>query len=93
MWLIPIALGALLITGLGRFVNWRYGLKSLSLMFWGGTLMILVDHIMGYEGGPFLEAKTHGLITNGLLLGVIMTGPVVIAWLIIILVARLRRHG
>ncbi|MEN9979672.1 MAG: hypothetical protein ABIK38_04935 [candidate division WOR-3 bacterium] len=88
MWLIPAALAALIVTVLGRVLRWRYRLGLLSLMLWGGTVMILVDHIMGYEGGPFLEARTGGLITSGWLLGLAMLTPVVVIWLVALLIRR-----
>lgn len=85
MWLIPALVGALLATGLGLILRWRWRLGFLSLALWGGTVMILIDHIIGYEGGPFLEAKTSGLITSGWLLGMVMLGPVLVLWLVIVL--------
>jgi len=51
-------------------------------MLWGAVIMILVDHILGYEGGAFLEARTDGLIENGTTLGLLMLIPVFFAWII-----------
>lgn len=93
MWLIPAALAALLATVIGRALRWRYRLGLLSLMLWGGTVMILVDHILGYEGGPFLETRTGGLITSGWLLGVVMLVPVVVIWLVMLLTGGAENRG
>jgi hypothetical protein len=46
--------------------------------------MILLDHILGYEGGPFLELETDGLVTNGIILGILMMIPVIAVWIIIL---------
>ncbi|NLO27143.1 MAG: hypothetical protein GX113_03025 [Actinobacteria bacterium] len=59
MWLLITALAAL-ITGAMWYVSApfdRYKLGFLSLIYWGATLMWLVDHVMAYaqEGGPFFE--------------------------------------
>lgn len=52
--------------------------------------MISVDHILGYEGGNFLEMETGGLIKNGILLGLVMLIPVLLIWLVAILIPRLK---
>jgi hypothetical protein len=49
-------------------------------MLWGGTLMILTDHIMGYEGGTFLETETSGLVPSATVLGLLMLVPVLLLW-------------
>jgi len=49
-------------------------LKLLSLILWGATIMVFVDHTLGYliEGGEFLELTIDatvlglGLLTVGL---------------------------
>ena len=45
-------------------------------MLWGAFIMILVDHILGYEGGAFIEIETDGLIKSGFVLGLAMLVPV-----------------
>ncbi|MBN1860759.1 MAG: hypothetical protein JW840_04775 [Candidatus Thermoplasmatota archaeon] len=47
--------------------------------------MILVDHIVGYEGGSFVEMETEGLINNGILLGILMVIPVFLIWILILI--------
>ncbi len=66
-------------------------LEYLAIMLWGLTLMILVDHILGYEGGAFLEMETDGLITSGIVLGILMLIPVLAIWAIY--VAKLNRNA
>ena len=87
MWLITTFIMAILATLFWLFLKKKYKLGFLSLMLWGATIMILVDHILGYEGGNFLEIETDGMIQNGALLGIIMLVPVLFTWFIMILVA------
>lgn len=89
-WLITTFLAAVVATILYRLLNGRFKLGLLSLMLWGATVMIFVDRILGYEGGPFFEAQTDGLIKNGAVLGVVMLCPVLLIWLGALLLNRRR---
>ncbi|MGB9742961.1 MAG: hypothetical protein ACP5JB_07995 [candidate division WOR-3 bacterium] len=82
MWLVTTAAAAILST-IGWWVcRGRYRLGFLSLMLWGGVAMILVDFVLGYQGGPFIETVTGGLVSNATLLGLLMLVPVVLIWLV-----------
>ena len=61
----------------------RYKLSTLSFIFWGATLMWLVDHVMAYliEGGEFFDISV-----NATLLGVNVVLLGLIVWIIILLV-------
>ena len=92
MWLITTLLAAMAVTLIWRF--WpqaKLKLEYLSMMLWGLTLMILVDHILGYEGGAFLEMETDGLVSSGIVLGILMLIPVIAIWAIY--VAKLNRDA
>jgi len=91
MWLITTLISSVIATSLWLILRRRYRLGFLSLMLWGATIMILVDHLIGYEGGQFIERETDGLITNGTLLGVIMLIPVFFVWIIAISMSRVKR--
>jgi len=52
--------------------------------------MVLVDHVMGYEGGPFIQMETDGLIQNGTVLGIAMLIPIFLLWEIQVVIARLK---
>jgi len=80
MWLITSFIAAIAITAVWIFAPKKYQLGFLGLMLWGLVIMVLVDHIMGYEGGAFIEMETNGLITNGTVLGITMLIPVFIVW-------------
>jgi hypothetical protein len=80
MWLITSFITAIAVTAVWIFAPKKYQLGFLGLMLWGLTIMILVDHIMGYQGGPFIEMETNGLITNGTVLGIAMLIPIFIIW-------------
>lgn len=89
-WLTTTLIAAVLSTVLYRLFKGKFKLGLLSLMLWGATVMIFVDRILGYEGGPFFETQTDGLIKNGAVLGVVMLCPVLLIWLGALLVNRRR---
>jgi hypothetical protein len=80
MWLITTVVAAIIASSLRLIYKSRHSFGTLSLMLWGATIMILVDHILGYEGGTFLETWTEGLIPNGVTLGIVMLIPVLLIW-------------
>jgi len=89
MWLITTLIAAIAATLAWYFIpNRKLRLDALAIMLWGLGAMILVDHILGYEGGAFLEAETDGLVANGYLLGALMLIPVFAAWLIYMMLAN-----
>ena len=57
---------------------------------WGLSLLVFIDHTLGYEGGQFIEMKTDGLIENGGLLGVAMLIPVFIIWEIQLVMSKIK---
>ena len=86
MFLIITALAAVIATIIW-YVNApedKYKLGLLSLIFWGATLMWLVDHVMAYlmEGGEFFE-----LNLDATMLGVTMVIAGLIVWQIALLVS------
>jgi len=60
-------------------------------MLWGAAAMILVDHVLGYEGGAFIERTTDGMIGNSSMLGGIMLIPVFVIWGVSLLISNLKR--
>jgi len=92
MWLITTLVAALLVTAVGFFAPKKYKLGLLSMMLWGAAVMILVDHVLGYEGGEFLEIQTDGLITNGVVLGIVMLIPIFAIWETMVLISK-RKGG
>ncbi len=92
MWLATTSIAAAGVT-LAKFVLPRdYKLGFLALMLWGAVAMILIDHILGYEGGAFLEKATDGMIKNGAVLGIAMLVPVFIIWGMSVLTSNLKRR-
>ena len=65
MWLLTTAFAAFIATVCWRLFKGRYQLGFISLMLWGATVMILADHIIGYQGGEFLETTTGGMVRSG----------------------------
>jgi hypothetical protein len=80
MWLIISFIAAIAVTAIWIFALKKYQLGFLGLMLWGLSIMLLVDHVMGYEGGAFVEMETDGLIPNGIVLGIAMLIPIFIIW-------------
>ncbi|MHC1721849.1 MAG: hypothetical protein AB9836_01450 [Aminipila sp.] len=85
MYLIITAMAAIVSTIIW-YVNApddRYKLSTLSLIFWGATLMWLVDHVMAYltEGGEFFDISMNATLlgVNVVLLGLLL-------WIITLLV-------
>lgn len=61
----------------------KYKVNILCFIYWGATLMWLVDHIMAYasEGGEFFE-----FTLDATMLGVFVVLCGLIAWLIVLMV-------
>jgi hypothetical protein len=80
MWLITSLIAAVAVTAMWFITPKKYQLSLLALMLWGLSIMVLVDHIMGYEGGAFIEMETDGLIPSGIVLGIVMLIPIFVIW-------------
>ena len=88
MWLVTTLIAAIAVTAIWYIKPKIYKLDILSLMLWGTSIMILVDHILGFEGGEFIELETEGLITNGTLLGIVMLIPIFVLWEILLIISK-----
>jgi hypothetical protein len=86
MWLIMTALAAVITTVIWyiKAPDDKYKLGLLSSIFWGATLMWLVDHVMAFltEGGDFFEMNL-----DATLLGVTVIILALLAWLIVLLIS------
>jgi hypothetical protein len=86
MWLIMTALAAVISTIIwyAKSPDDKYKLGVLSLMFWGATIMWLVDHIMAFasEGGEFFEINT-----DATMLGVAVIVLALMVWAIVLVVS------
>jgi hypothetical protein len=86
MWLILTASAAIITTAIWyvKAPEDKYKLGLLSLIFWGATIMWLVDHVMAYltEGGEFFEVNL-----DATLLGVSVIMLALFVWLIVLLVS------
>jgi len=84
MWLIILTFAATITTALWYSMaeDDRYMLRLLSLILWGASVMVFVDHLMGYlmEGGEFLEMTTEATV-----LGITLLTAALIAWEIVLL--------
>lgn len=92
MWLITTLISAICVTLIWYIAPRIYKLDLLSLMLWGASFMILVDHMLGYEGGPFFEMETEGFINNSILLGIVMIIPVFIIWILVLIIKKPKQN-
>ncbi|HNU35065.1 MAG TPA: hypothetical protein PKJ15_00565 [Methanomassiliicoccales archaeon] len=90
MWLITTLIAAIAVTMAWIVASKKYRLNFLALMLWGLSVMILIDHILGYESGAFLEMETDGLITSGVVLGIAMLIPIFIIWEAALVLAKIK---
>ena len=74
MWLIILTLAAIIATAIwySKTEDDRYMLRLLSLILWGATIMVFVDHVMGYLmwGGEFIEMTVEATVLGIVLLTV-----------------------
>ncbi len=92
MWFITTLVVAIGATILWYVVPKKYKLDLLSLMLWGASLMILVDHIVGYETGSFFKMETDGFINNSIALGIVMLFPVFLIWLAVLIIKKPKQN-
>ncbi|MCS7131157.1 MAG: hypothetical protein NZ934_00270 [Hadesarchaea archaeon] len=90
MWLVTTLIAASVATMLRLLGIRRYKLGMLSLMLWGATVMIFIDHVLGYlhEGGGFIQVTTEGAIRSGVMLGIAMLTPVLAIWGIAVILSK-----
>ncbi|KAA0004570.1 hypothetical protein B6U70_01140 [Euryarchaeota archaeon ex4484_162] len=85
MWLVIVSFAAAIVTALWYAIDddGKYKLSFLSLVLWGTTIMVFVDHLIGYlaEGGGFLE-----ITGDAALLGIVLIIVALVIWEIVLLV-------
>lgn len=86
MWLIVMMFAAVIATALWYIYDDRretYALGFLALIFWGTSIMVLVDHVMGYlaEGGEFIEVTP-----DAALLSMTLVLTALIIWEIVLII-------
>lgn len=72
MWLIILAFAAAIATAIWytQAENDKYLLKYLSLIFWGTTIMVLVDHVVPFVmegGGEFFDVSIEATVLSGVM--------------------------
>ena len=85
MWLVIVSLLAVIVTAIWYAIDdSKYKLGFLSLILWGTTIMVFVDHVLGYlaEGGEFFEVTG-----DAALLGVVLVIIALIVWEIVLLIS------
>ena len=84
MWLIILAFAAAIATPIWYSMadEDKYLLRLLCLILWGATIMVFVDHVMGFlmEGGEFFE-----LTSDATVLGFAMLIAALVIWEIVLL--------
>jgi hypothetical protein len=84
LWLLILAFASAIATALWYSIaeNDKYMLKLLSAILWGATIMVFVDHVMGYlmKGGEFFE-----LTADAMVLGFVLLITALVVWEIVLL--------
>ncbi|MGC8999242.1 MAG: hypothetical protein ACP5JW_07665 [Candidatus Bathyarchaeia archaeon] len=84
MWLVILAFAAAIATPIwySKAEEDKCMLKLLCLILWGATIMVFVDHVMGFlmEGGEFFE-----LTLDATILGFAMLIAALVIWEIVLL--------
>ncbi len=71
MWLLFLLFAAIFTTAL--WYIWdnseKYKLSILALVYWGATIMVFVDHTLGYlmEGGEYFDTSSDAYILGAIL--------------------------
>jgi len=90
MWLIILAFAAAIVTPLWYRMaeDDKYLLKILCLILWGVTIMVFVDHVMGFlrKGGEFIEMTPEATV-----LGFAMLTAALTIWEIVLILKDPRR--
>jgi len=86
MWLVILAFAATIATAIWyvKAENDKYLLKFLSLILWGTTIMVMVDHALPFlieGGGEFLEMTPEATV-----LGVVMLIAALVVWEVALLI-------
>ncbi|MCS7125872.1 MAG: hypothetical protein NZ929_03060 [Aigarchaeota archaeon] len=85
MWLLILLFSAVISTALWyvKAEEDKYMLKFLSLILWGASIMVFIDHLIGYllEGGYFIEISIESTV-----LGIVLVISALIIWEIALLV-------
>ncbi|MEM3578483.1 MAG: hypothetical protein QXX51_08605 [Candidatus Bathyarchaeia archaeon] len=84
MWLIILSFAAAIATPIwyAKAEEDKYMLRLLCLILWGATIMVFVDHVMGFlmEGGEFFELTAEATV-----LGLVMLTAALVVWEIALL--------
>jgi len=85
MWLLMLLFSATISTVLwySKAEDDKYMLKFLSLIFWGASIMVFIDHLVSYitEGGEFIEVTVESAT-----LGFVSIITALIVWEIALLI-------
>ena len=89
MWLIILAFTAAIVTPLWYRVaeDDKYLLKILCLILWGVTIMVFIDHVMGFlREGEFIEMTPEATV-----LGFALLTAALVIWDIVLLLKDPKR--
>ena len=84
MWLVGLSLAAAVVTAIWYYKDGKDELKLgfLSLLLWGTTVMVFVDHVMGYltERGEFFDMTLESALLN-----VVLVTIALMVWEVVLL--------
>lgn len=93
---ITPAVAAIITTSLKKKIHPKYHLEWLNLMFWGGVIMLIVDHLATGElvlYPPFLTAMKNPaeiliMLKEIITVGGTMTVAIIFTWLAMVIIAN-----
>ena len=91
-WLITIALAAVVTTIIWyvKAPHDKYKLALLSIFYWGTTIMVFIDHLVGsiLEKGKFIEI---GMSAESWSVGIAMVVTILVIWSVILVLTDPKR--
>jgi len=91
MWLIILSVSAVIATALWYFKDdGRYKFDVLSLIFWGATIMVFVDHAMGIAEDALAgkEAEFIEITLPAFMLGIFLVCVGIALWELYLIIKR-----
>lgn len=83
---------AIVATGIKKKIPAKYHFEWLVMLFWGGSIMLIIDHLISGELAPyppFLTTNPAKILPEILIIGGSMTMSTVIVWIIMILTSNI----
>lgn len=93
MWLVALTLAAVISTIFWYFKDdGRYRLDILSLIFWGSTIMVFIDHAIGYYNDVILTGLEEGTFVEiswqAFMLSILLVCAGIMLWILYLVIKK-----